>query len=404
MPGVGRRPASGGSRLPNTGSPDPGKIARMGAAALAYNKNDDNKLAITLSGEWLLGADLPAPDPVLDELRSPPKPAVVTFETGDLGAWDTGLITALVAIQRGAAANGIDVDEAGLPEGARRLIDLAFAVREREGARRDAVDKPFLEQIGEGVLSILGNAAELFEFTGRLVLSFGRFARGKATYLRSDVRLHIQEAGAEAFPIVSLITFLIGMIFAFVGVMQLENFGVGIYTADLVAVAMVREMSPIMTAIIMAGRTGASYAAQIGTMKVNEEVDALTTLGINPIDFLVTPRVIALILMLPLLTMYGSLMGILGGTVVGLAMLDASLVQYTVQTVNSVDLSTLFGGLFKSVVYGSLVALAGCQQGMSCGGSAMAVGQATTKAVVNGIVLIVVSASVLTIIYINLGF
>jgi phospholipid/cholesterol/gamma-HCH transport system permease protein len=375
----------------------------MSAAALAFDKNDDNTLAITLSGEWLLGADLPAPDPVLDELRHAPKPVAVSFETGDLREWDTGLITALVAIRRAAAANGVDVDDAGLPEGARRLVALAFAVREREGARRAAVDKPFLEHVGEGVLSIRDNVADLFEFTGRLALSFGRFARGKATYLRSDVRLYIQEAGAEAFPIVSLITFLIGMIFAFVGVMQLENFGVGIYTADLVAVAMIREMSPIMTAIIMTGRTGASYAAQIGTMKVNEEVDALTTLGINPIDFLVTPRVIALILMLPLLTMYGSLMGILGGTVVGLAMLDVSVVQYTVQTVNAVDLSTLFGGLFKSIIYGSLVAVAGCQQGMNCGGSAMAVGQATTKAVVNGIVLVVVSASVLTIIYINLG-
>jgi phospholipid/cholesterol/gamma-HCH transport system permease protein len=375
----------------------------MSAAALAFDKNDNDKLTITLSGEWLLGADLPAPDSVLDELRRAPKPAAVSFETGDLGEWDTALITALVAIHRAAGANGVGVEDAGLPEGARRLVALAFAVRERQGARRAAVDEPFLEQVGEGVLSIRDNVAELFEFTGRLVLSFGRFARGKATYLRSDVRLYIQEAGVEAFPIVSLITFLIGMIFAFVGVMQLENFGAGIYTADLVAVAMIREMSPIMTAIIMTGRTGASYAAQIGTMKVNEEVDALTTLGINPIDFLVTPRVIALILMLPLLTMYGSLMGILGGTVVGLAMLNVSVVQYTVQTVNAVDLSTLFGGLFKSVIYGSLVAVAGCQQGMSCGGSAMAVGQATTKAVVNGIVLVVVSASVLTIIYINLG-
>ena len=148
--------------------------------------------------------------------------------------------------------------------------------------------------------------------------AFGRWFRGKATYLRSDLFQYTQEAGAEALPIVSLISFLIGMIFAFVGVMQLENFGAGIYTADLVAVAMVREMAPIMTAIIMAGRTGASYAAQIGTMKVNEEVDALTTLGMDPVDFLVTPRVIALIIMLPMLTLYGSLMGILGGTFVGL--------------------------------------------------------------------------------------
>jgi phospholipid/cholesterol/gamma-HCH transport system permease protein len=166
---------------------------------------------------------------------------------------------------------------------------------------------------------------------------------------------------------------------------------------------MIREMAAIMTAIIMAGRTGAAYAAEIGTMKVNEEIDALTTLGVNPIDFLVTPRAFALIVMMPLLTMYASLMGILGGAVVGLSMLDVSLLQYVSQTIDSVHLNSLFGGLFKSVVYGILVALAGCQQGMACGNSALAVGQCTTKAVVMGIVLIVISASVLTVLYINLG-
>jgi phospholipid/cholesterol/gamma-HCH transport system permease protein len=138
-------------------------------------------------------------------------------------------------------------------------------------------------------------------------------------------------------------------------------------------------------------------------MKVNEEVDALTTLGMNPIDFLVTPRVFALILMMPLLTLYGSLMGIIGGAVVGLAMLEVTLLQYVSQTINAVGLNSLFGGLFKSIVYGILVALAGCQQGMACGNSALAVGQCTTKAVVMGIVLIVISASILTVIYINLG-
>jgi phospholipid/cholesterol/gamma-HCH transport system permease protein len=162
-------------------------------------------------------------------------------------------------------------------------------------------------------------------------------------------------------------------------------------------------MAPIMTAIIIAGRTGAAYAAEIGTMKVNEEIDALTTMGFNPVDFLVSPRVIALVLMMPLLTLYASLMGILGGVAVGLSMLDVNLPQYVAQTINAIKLNSLFGGLFKSVVYGSLVALAGCQQGMACGNSAMAVGQSTTKAVVMGIVLIVVSASVLTVIYINLG-
>ena len=218
-----------------------------------------------------------------------------------------------------------------------------------------------------------------------------------------SVWLAIQEAGPEAVPIVGLITFLIGAIFAFVGVMQLSNFGAGIYTADLVAVAMVREMAPIMTAILMAGRTGAAYAAQLGTMKVNEEIDALSTLGINPIDFLVLPRVFALILMMPFLTMYASLMGIIGGLAVAVTMLDVTPLQYMVQTNAAVGMNTLLGGLFKSIVYGALVALAGTQQGMACGNSAMAVGQATTKAVVMGIVLIVVSASILTVIYINLG-
>ncbi len=363
----------------------------------------DDSLAVTLAGDWLLDAVLPGIEPVLERLRQTPAPPRISFDTGGLGDWDTGLVARLVSIHRAAEQSGVPVDDSALPEGARQLIALAFAVREREGARRGARDIGFLEGVGAKSLQVIDRSRELLTFVGELMLSFGRFFRGKATYLRSDLVQYIQEAGAEALPIVSLISFLIGMIFAFVGVMQLENFGAGIYTADLVAVAMVREMAPIMTAIIMAGRTGAAYAAQIGTMKVNEEVDALTTLGMDPVDFLVTPRVIALVVMLPMLTLYGSLMGILGGAFVGLSMLDVSLVQYATQTVDSVGLNSLLGGLFKSVVYGSLVAIAGCQQGLACGNSAMAVGQSTTRAVVMGIVLIVVSASILTVIYINLG-
>ncbi|MGI9342035.1 MAG: MlaE family ABC transporter permease, partial [Gammaproteobacteria bacterium] len=313
------------------------------------------------------------------------------------------LITTVINIARSAEANGVELDESGLPDGARKLIDLAFAVKEREGARRAPETSSFLADIGNASADIWDACVDFVEFTGLTVQSVGRLLRGKARYLKSDFVLYIQEAGAQALPIVSLVSFLIGMIFAFVGVMQLRNFGAGIYTADLVAVAMIREMSPIMTAIIMAGRTGASYAAQLGTMKVNEEIDALTTLGIDPIDFLVLPRLIALIVMLPLLTMYGSLMGILGGMSVGLVMLDVSLLQYVVQTIDSVKLSYLFGGLFKAVIYGALVAMAGCQQGIACGNSAMAVGQSTTRAVVMSIVLIVVAASALTVIYVNLG-
>ena len=375
----------------------------MTGAHLNAAPSESNTLVVTVSGDWLLGASLPGPNSVLQLLRQSPAPASVAFDTSLLGEWDTGLIIALLAIQREAAKQNVTFDASGLPDGARRLLDLALAVAEREGARRHTKPKRFLERVGDSVLQVTENGKELLAFVGELVLSFGRYARGTATYLRSDLLLYIQQAGAQAFAIVSVISFLIGMIFAFVGVMQLNMFGAGIYTADLVAVAMVREMAPIMTAIIMAGRTGAAYAAQIGTMKVNEEIDALKTLGMQPIDFLVTPRVIALVLMMPLLTMYASLMGILGGMGVGVMMLDISLVQYDAQTMGAVGLNSLFGGLFKSIVYGSLVALAGCQQGMACGNSALAVGQSTTKAVVMGIVLIVVSASILTIIYINIG-
>ena len=375
----------------------------MAAAELSHRLLDDGTLAVEFSGDWLLTTELPPLDALLEALSASRRPSGAAIDAAGIGEWDTGLVAALVRIHRSAEQNGVPIDESRLPDGARQLLSMAFAVREREGDRREARHKPFLESVGEKTIEYVGDMRDLLGFTGELVMSLGRLATGRATYLRSHLAQHIQEAGAEALPIVSLISFLIGMIFAFVGIMQLQNFGAGIYTADLVGIAMVREMAPIMTAIIMAGRTGAAYAAEIGTMKVNEEIDALTTLGIDPIDFLVSPRVIALIVMLPLLTLYGSLMGILGGTAVGLAMLDVSLPQYVAQTINAVELNSLFGGLFKSIVYGSLVALAGCQQGMACGDSAMAVGQSTTKAVVMGIVLIIVSASVLTIIYINLG-
>lgn len=374
----------------------------MTAPTLELDPGQGATLTVALGGDWLLGAELPPIDTLLDDLsRAPPRR--LAFETDNLGRWDTGLLAPLVAIRRQAESSGTEFDATGLPDGARRLLDLAFAVRPREDAHHEEIDESFFAEVGYATQNVGRSARKLLTFAGEVVLSGGRFIRGRATYLRTDLLRYLQEAGAEALPIVSLITFLIGMIFAFVGVMQLEQFGAGIYTADLVAIAMVREMAPIMVAILMAGRTGASYAAQIGTMKVNEEVDALTTLGLDPVDFLVTPRVIALVLMMPMLVLYGSLMGILGGMAVGLVMLDVTVVQYAQQSVDAVELNHLFGGLFKSLVFGSLVAMAGCQQGMSCGGSALAVGQSTTRAVVMGIVLIVVSASVLTVIYINLG-
>jgi phospholipid/cholesterol/gamma-HCH transport system permease protein len=173
-------------------------------------------------------------------------------------------------------------------------------------------------------------------------------------------------------------------------------FGAEIFVADLVGIAMVRVMGAIMTGIIMAGRTGASFAAQLGTMQVNEEIDALKTMGISPMEFLVLPRMLALMLMMPLLCLYADLMGILGGMIVGVSMLDLGVVQYYAETTRAVGLTNLWIGLFHSMVFGVLVALAGCMRGMQCGRSASAVGNATTSAVVTGIVSIVVATAIIT--------
>jgi phospholipid/cholesterol/gamma-HCH transport system permease protein len=202
---------------------------------------------------------------------------------------------------------------------------------------------------------------------------------------------------------VTLISFLVGVIVAFMGAVQLQKFGAAIYVADLVGIGVAREMGAMMTGIIMAGRTGAAYAAQIGTMQVSQEIDALKTMGVSPLEFLVVPRIIALLLMMPLLCIYADAVGILGGAAIGSGMLGLSAHVYLKETVSAVGLVDLFGGLFKSGIYGLLVGVAGCLRGLQCGSSASAVGDAATSAVVTGIVSIVVACGLFAVMFSVLG-
>jgi phospholipid/cholesterol/gamma-HCH transport system permease protein len=360
-------------------------------------------LTVTLAGDWLVENDPPSNEPAVRALQSSPPPSRFELDGKSIRRWDTALVVALLEIELAAETARVPGGKHSLPAGAQRLLRLAMSTRERDGARRHEEHPDLATRVGAFLLDFGRGVGELVEFFGRLLLASARWIRGRSSMQATDLALAVQEAGIEALPIVSLIAFLIGMIFAFVGVRQLEQFGAGIYVANLVAVAVVREMAPIMTAIIMAGRTGAAYAAHLGTMKVNEEIDALTGLGIDAMDFLVLPRVLALVLMLPLLALYAAFVGVLGGAAVSVGMLDVSLIQYVEQTHGALTLTDIFSGLFKALVYGTLVAIAGCQQGLACGNSALAVGQATTKAVVMSIVMIIVSAAILTVIYINLG-
>jgi phospholipid/cholesterol/gamma-HCH transport system permease protein len=208
----------------------------------------------------------------------------------------------------------------------------------------------------------------------------------------------MQECGPESLGIVALINFLIELILAFVGATELANFGTSIYTADLVAVATVREMGCLMTGIIICGRTGAAFAAQLGTMKVNQEIEAFQTFGIAPVEFLVLPRMLALIFMMPLLCLFADLISITGGFVVSTLMLDITPALYMSRTLASINLAGFLLGVFKGAFFGIIVALTGCLRGMQCGTNAAAVGQATTSAVVTGITCIIASDGVFAVI------
>ncbi len=222
-------------------------------------------------------------------------------------------------------------------------------------------------------------------------------------FRRSDLWLIMESCSGKALPIVALISFLVGMILAFIGAVQLALFGAEIYVADLVGIAMVRLMAAIMTGIVMAGRTGGAFAAQLGTMQVNQEIDALKTLGLSPMEFLVLPRMLALALMMPLLSLFANVMGILGGAMATVTLPQINLIQFFNQLFAAVSLWDLWIGLFSSAVYGVIVAVAGCMRGMQCGRSASAVGDAATSAVVTAIVGIIVITAVITVMTKMLG-
>jgi len=362
-------------------------------------------LVLSLAGDWRLSPDLPSAVEVEKALAGSPPPARVVFDAAGLGQWDSALLTLLVDVIGACLQRKIPVEKEGLPEGVQRLLDLALAVPEKTGARKGegAAKLSLLAGVGDKTEAASRSLLGIVAFLGEVAVSFAGMLRGKARFRMSDLWLIIQESGSQALPIVSLISLLVGLILTFVGSIQLKVFGAQIYVADLVGVATVRAMGAIMAGIIMAGRTGASFAAQIGTMQVNEEIDALKTSGINPIDFLVLPRVVAMALMMPLLTLYADLMGILGGLFVAVTGLHLDIMQYYNETRRALSLTNLWIGLFSGFTFGILISLAGCLKGIECGRSASAVGDATRSAVVMGIVSIIVATAVITVVCNVLG-
>ena len=371
--------------------------APVAASPAGYEvRRESDRIRVRVSGTWTLALGVPSTASLERELESAPRGTAVVVEDAGLGAWDSSLLSFLYAAARLAESRGSPLDLTALPESARRLLDLSRAVPPRVHTETPK-DEAVTARVGEVSLRAWRTAGDALDFLGQTVLAFVSLLRGRARFRRVDLMHALESAGVGALGIVALINFLIGAVLAFVGAVQLQQFGASIYVASLVAIGITRELGALMTGIVMAGRTGASFAAVLGTMMVNEEVDALRTMGVKPVEFLVLPRVLATSLMLPALVAYADLMGILGGTFVGVAMLDLSAVEYLRTTQSSLALRHVMIGLVKSVAFGIVVALTGCYYGIRSGRTAAAVGEAATRAVVMGIVLVVVVDAAFTV-------
>jgi phospholipid/cholesterol/gamma-HCH transport system permease protein len=353
---------------------------------------------LKLSGHWQLGL-APLGGDICAEIS--PQCKSVTLDTDGLSHWDSSLGTALLQLARFCEQGGISLNTQAAPQGLQQLLQLATDVPAHHPSQ--TYDVPSLHLALDRSLISQGQAIyDNLLFLGNSVLALGRWLRGKANTRRSDIIFFVEQAGPKGLAIVTLISLLVGMILAYLGSVQLRQLGAQVYVADLVAIGMVREMGPLMTAVIIAGRTGAAYAAQLGTMQANDEIDALRVMGISSMEFLVLPRLLALIFVMPLMCIYSDFIGILGGALVANGM-GVSFIQYLLQTQVAVDGIDIAIGLIKSLIFGILIAIAGCQAGLACGRDSNAVGLATTSAVVKAIVYLVVADAALNILYDKLG-
>jgi phospholipid/cholesterol/gamma-HCH transport system permease protein len=342
---------------------------------------DGANAVIVLSGDWIArvsGVEAGVSRRILDTgVRA------LAFDADTLGRWDSALITFLSVVRDSAREGNVAFDEAGLPAPARRLLALASGTA---AAPARTPGPPLLDRIGLWAMSVKTELSEVAALIGASCLRGGAALCGRSAMRGGDLLDSMRDAGAAALPIVTVVNVLVGGILAFVGAVQLRRFGADIYVANLVGIAVVREMAALMTAIIMAGRTGGAYAANIATMQGNEEIDALRVVGIPVFDYLVLPRVLALTGMMPILYLYGCAVGIFGGFAVAVVTLNLSPISFIEATRSAVSGSQFVLGLAKSLTFGALIAIAGCRVGLRAGRSAADVGQAATTAVVASVV------------------
>jgi phospholipid/cholesterol/gamma-HCH transport system permease protein len=319
----------------------------------------------------------------------------------DIGTWDSALLLFVHEARQWCRETSTSCDLSGLPGPVQQLLrQLAVANEALKPADRS---RDFLSMVGLAAQDVWRKTCDITTFVGECVLSAVGLVRYLNKFRWRDCLEEMQQCGAMALPIVSLISLLVGLIMAYQSAVLMRQFGADIYVADAVGLVMVREMGAMMTAMILAGRTGAAFAATLGNMKANEEIDALKTLGIRPVDFLVMPRLVALAFMMPLLALYANALGIVGGMVVSLGILDVPPAAYWVETQSAISLSDVTTGLIKASVFGLLVGLAGCHCGLQADRSSAGVGRAATSAVVTGLLLIILFDAIFAVAFNVLG-
>ena len=375
----------------------------MEAPKLSWERQPSGNVTIHLAGHWLVEDGLVSDETLEELLQSVAKGGSVVLEASGLLGWDSSLIEFLTRGVKLARERGIQIDRSGTPADVARLTALALAVPERPERRRIIRLPPPLARIGTKLLVNLDMGGQMLAFFGEAVLALLRLLQGRSAMRGVDFLEAFTECGPRAVPIVCLIAVLVGLIMAFIGAVQLVKFGAQVYVANLVGIAMVREMGALMAAIIMAGRTGAAYAANLGTMLLNDEVSALRTVGVDPMDFLVLPRLLALALALPLLTLFSNLAGMIGGAALASIHLNIDWPLYLSQTKSAIRVTDLVLGLVKAMLFGSIVAVTGCWCGMAAERHAAGVGRAATSSVVLSIVFVIAADAVITVMTSFLG-
>jgi phospholipid/cholesterol/gamma-HCH transport system permease protein len=334
-----------------------------------------------------------------DALINQMTPRKLLVNLSNLEYLDSAGALGLLQLEDRARARSIPFQFDSVTEGAKKIMGLvnrkALTMKPLLSEKKSNV----IEQIGDGSLKIFNDFVSIITFLGDLLTTLIYSFIHPRSVRWEDFFFYLKRAGVEGLPIVGLLSFLLGLIIAFMSSLQLKQFGANIYVASLVGVAMISELGPIMTAVIVAGRSGSAFAAEIGTMKVNEEVDALVVMGFDPTHFLAVPKVLAAMVAVPILTLYSDFFGIGGGLVVGVLGLDLTVYTYVQETMSVISVISIFKGLLKSVVFAVLIAGIGCQRGFQVRGGAQAVGSATTSAVVAAIFLIIVTDSAFAILF-----